>query len=264
MSASSSWLTLTIKMASTALAVTLASTVAEAAGPVWGALAASLPVSAGPAYIFLALSHDTAFVARSAVAGFAANTATILFLAVYVRLASRLHPAAALAAAIIAWMLVAAFIDFCRPGALVALALNTAAFIVGVLATRSATARPQPAPVLARRWFDLPLRAIVVAVFVVLIVTLGNFAGPAATGALASFPIVFVTMIALLQGRIGHEACATLAATALRAMGGFGLMLFVLSLAVVPLGASAALSLALGITLLWSATLVAQKYLRTT
>lgn len=37
------WTSIILKMASTALAVTVASTIAELAGPVWGALAASLP-----------------------------------------------------------------------------------------------------------------------------------------------------------------------------------------------------------------------------
>ena len=46
--------------------VVLASVVAEAAGPVLGALAASLPASVGPTHVFLALTHDTAFVSASA------------------------------------------------------------------------------------------------------------------------------------------------------------------------------------------------------
>ena len=55
------------RAAATALVVVLASVIAEAAGPVLGALAASLPVSAGPTYVFLALTHDTSFVSASAV-----------------------------------------------------------------------------------------------------------------------------------------------------------------------------------------------------
>ena len=61
----------------TAIVVVLASVIAEAAGPVLGALAASLPVSAGPTYVFLALTHDASFVSVSALGSFAANAATI-------------------------------------------------------------------------------------------------------------------------------------------------------------------------------------------
>ncbi len=46
----------------------LASMVAERSGPLIGALVATLPVSAGPVYVFLALDHDAAFIAQSALA----------------------------------------------------------------------------------------------------------------------------------------------------------------------------------------------------
>lgn len=89
-----------------------------------------------------------------------------------------------------------------------------------------------------------------------MIVSLSNALGPSATGTLAAFPIVFVVMIAILRNRIGSNACAVLAVTALKAMGGFGLMLLVLALAIVPLGGATALILALMTTLGWSGGLI--------
>ena len=62
------WFALTIKMVVTALFVTLATVIAERLGPTAGALVATLPVSAGPVYVFLALDHDAAFISASAVA----------------------------------------------------------------------------------------------------------------------------------------------------------------------------------------------------
>jgi Ca2+/H+ antiporter len=56
------WFALTIKMVVTALFVTLATVIAERLGPTVGALVATLPVSAGPVYVFLALDHDAAFI----------------------------------------------------------------------------------------------------------------------------------------------------------------------------------------------------------
>jgi len=89
----------------TAIVVVLASVIAEASGPVIGALAASLPVSAGPTYVFLALAHNTSFVSASALGSFAANAATIVFFATYARITIGRTRLAALIPAILAWLL---------------------------------------------------------------------------------------------------------------------------------------------------------------
>ena len=60
-------LTLIAKMAITAGFVLAATVAAERAGPLVGALVATLPLGAGPVYVFLALDHDTHFIAQSAV-----------------------------------------------------------------------------------------------------------------------------------------------------------------------------------------------------
>ena len=58
-------LTLVLRMAVTAAFVVSASVITERAGPVIGALVATLPISAGPSYVFLALDHDAAFIAEA-------------------------------------------------------------------------------------------------------------------------------------------------------------------------------------------------------
>ena len=54
-------LTLIVKMAVTAGFLLAATVTAERAGPLIGGLVATLPISAGPVYIFLALDHDARF-----------------------------------------------------------------------------------------------------------------------------------------------------------------------------------------------------------
>ena len=240
----------------TAIVVVLASVIAEAAGPVLGALAASLPVSAGPTYVFLALTHDASFVSVSALGSFAANAATIVFLATYARLAMGRTRLVALLPAILVWLVAALLIQSVRWTPLSALALNAGVFAGGLLMTKTKlkSDRAVPPRSLATRR-DLAGRALAVAVFVATVLGLSAALGPSATGVLATFPIVFVVLIFVLRPRIGDAACAVLAATALRAMGGFGLMFLVAHLAVVPLGALAGLSLALLPTLAWSAAL---------
>ena len=80
-------LSLVLRMACAAAFVVTASLITERSGPAIGALVATLPVSAGPSYVFLALDHDDAFITQSAVASLPMNGATILMCLVYVFLA---------------------------------------------------------------------------------------------------------------------------------------------------------------------------------
>src|SRR6202046_4425954 len=82
-------LTLALRMAVTAAFVVSASVITERAGPVIGALIATLPISAGPSYVFLALDHDAAFIANGALASLPINAATIWLALTYVVLAQR-------------------------------------------------------------------------------------------------------------------------------------------------------------------------------
>ena len=66
-------LTLIVKMAITAAFVLAATITAERAGPLVGGLVATLPIGAGPVYVFLALDHDAQFISQSAVASLAVN-----------------------------------------------------------------------------------------------------------------------------------------------------------------------------------------------
>jgi hypothetical protein len=83
------WFVLATKMVVTALFVTAATIIAERLGATVGALVATLPVSAGPVYVFLALDHDSTFISSSAVASLALNSATAIYLTAYVLIAQR-------------------------------------------------------------------------------------------------------------------------------------------------------------------------------
>src|SRR5262245_47338184 len=82
-------LMLAVRMAIAAGFVVSASVIAERSGPAIGALVATLPISAGPAYAFLALDHDAAFIAQGALASLPINAATIVLGLTYVVLAQR-------------------------------------------------------------------------------------------------------------------------------------------------------------------------------
>src|SRR5207244_10777313 len=81
------WLSLALKMAVTAGFVIAAAMVAERAGAAIGAIVATLPIAAGPAYVFVGLDHDAAFIAASAIGSIAAHAATAVFSLAFIVLA---------------------------------------------------------------------------------------------------------------------------------------------------------------------------------
>lgn len=252
------WLPPLVKAVATAVIVVSASVIAEALGPFWGALVASLPVSAGPAYVFLAMLHDADFVATSALASVAANAATGVFLIVYAALAPHQPLWRSLGPAILAWIGSAAVLQQVAWTPATVMLPNLAVYGLGIALarTRRATAPARTAAGAPRRWYELPVRAVLVAAFVSLVVAVSSLLGPGVTGMAALFPMSFISLMVIVHHRMGGGASSLIAANALLPMIGFGAMLLVLHLAIRPLGVTAALVLALAISLLWSGILL--------
>ena len=251
------WLPPLVRAVTTALLVLGASIAAEMAGPFWAALIASLPVSAGPAYVFLAMQHDADFVAASALGSCAANAATGLFLIAYGLVARRLAAWPSLAIAVLAWLAAALAIQHVMWTPVAALLFNLVVYIGGFKLLRAVRSRgPLPLRPIRRRWFDLPARALAVAAFVTFVVALSSVVGPKATGIAAVFPISLISLIAIVRPQIGARGSSVLVADALPPMLGFGMMLLALHLAIPHWGIAIAFVAALLITLFWSGALV--------
>src|ERR1700744_6380044 len=101
-------LTLGFRMAITAAFVVSASIITERSGPVIGALVATLPISAGPSYVFLALDHNAAFISEGALASLPINAVTIILGLIYVLLAQRHNAFVSWSAGAVAWVVLAA------------------------------------------------------------------------------------------------------------------------------------------------------------
>src|SRR5450755_1923685 len=121
-------LTLALRMAVTAAFVVTASVITERAGPVIGALVATLPISAGPSYVFLALDHDAAFIAEGALASLPINAATIFLGLTYVLLAQRHHALVSWSAGAVVWIVLAALSRTIHWSLASGLAVNIVAF----------------------------------------------------------------------------------------------------------------------------------------
>ena len=107
-------------------------------------------------------------------------------------------------------------------------------------------------PVAKRRWYDLPLRAGMVAALVCVVVVLSPYLGPFGSGVLAVFPVVLTGLILILHPRVGARATAAVIANTISGMVGFAIGLAALHLTAIPLGVWAAFALTLSISIGWN------------
>src|SRR5512140_2283571 len=234
---------LLLRMAVAAAFVVSASVITERSGPVIGALVATLPVSAGPSYVFLAIDHDAAFIAEGALASLPINAATIFLGLTYVVLAQRRSALISCSAAVAVWIVLAGLtrmVHWTLAGGLIA---NAVTFAICLPLLRRY--RNVKMPLITRRWYDIPLRASLVATLVATVVTLSGWAGPGISGVIALFPVVFSSMMLILHPRIGGPATAAVIANGGWGLLGFGTAFVVLHVAVLQFGSAIGLSLAL-------------------
>eukprot|EP01035_Chromulina_nebulosa_P010738 gene10738-14402_t len=107
-------------------------------------------------------------------------------------------------------------------------------------------------PPIVRRWYDIPLRATLVATLVGTVVTLSHTIGPAISGTIALVPVVMTSLMLVLHPRIGGRPTAAVIANSGWGMLGFGVALVVLSQTAMPFGSAMALSLALATCVGWN------------
>src|SRR6266581_8717301 len=243
-------LTLALRMAVTAAFVVTASVITERSGPVIGALVATLPISAGPSYVFLALDHDAAFVAEGALASLPINAATIFLGLTYVVLAQRQSAIVSCLSAVAVWVALASVIRTIHWSLAGGLIANAVAFAICVPLLRRF--RNVKMPLITRRWYDIPLRASLVATLVATVVTLSGWVGPTVSGIIALFPVVFTSMMLILHPRIGGPATAAVLANSAGGLMGLGIAIAVLHVAALRFGSAVGLSLALMVCVSWN------------
>jgi hypothetical protein len=246
-------LTLALRMTITAAFVVSASVITERSGPVIGALIATLPISAGPSYVFLALDHDAAFIAEGALASLPINGATIFLGLTYVVLAQRQSAVVSSLTAVAVWIVLASLIrsvQWTLTGGLIA---NAVAFAICVPLLQRY--RHVKMPLITRRWYDIPLRATLVATLVATVVTASGWVGPKISGIIALFPVVFVSMMLILHPRIGGPPTAAVLANSGWGLMGLGIAIAVLHVAALQFGSAIGLSLALATCVSWNLAL---------
>jgi hypothetical protein len=249
------WALLVMKMLTSAAIVVAASMVVERSGPFLGAMIVTLPISAGPAYAFLAVDHGADFVAISALAGLPVSAATVVYMVVYAAAAQRFGVLTSVGCALGVWIISVAIMLRGQWSFASALTLNMAVYALAIpFARKFATAAVKIAP--RKHAWDVPFRAALVMIVVGVTLIAGRMSGPSIAAGAALAPVVLISVALILQPRVGGAAAASVIANGVPGMLGFLGALSLLHLCAVRLGAAVALILALAVSTGWNASLI--------
>lgn len=244
------WLPPMLKLILTAFTVVAASVVVERAGPLIGALVASLPVTMWPAYLFLFHDHDADYLAVSGQAGLAVNAVTAPFMLLYLMLAQRHGLVRSLVPAAACWITLALLVRWYNCTVVAAGLINLAAYALSIaLSMRFTNVKIPP---VVRQWYELPLRTALVCALIGGVLALSHFGGPGAAGMIAVYPISTTSTMLLLHTRIGGRASAAVIANALWGLFGIGIGLFLMTLAARRWGGPAGLAILLVVPVTWN------------
>ncbi|HEY5638264.1 MAG TPA: hypothetical protein VIS77_15345, partial [Burkholderiales bacterium] len=97
-------LALGAKILTAVVIVVAASRAAERAGAFLGSMIATLPVSTGPVYVFLAIDHGVGFIAEASRMSVASSAAICAFIWAHAHAAQRFGTALSLLCATLAWL----------------------------------------------------------------------------------------------------------------------------------------------------------------
>lgn len=240
-----------LKIVCAIVIVVSASRATERLGPVLGSMIATLPVSTGPIYVFLAIDHGPQFISDSAGMGVIAVVATVAFVAIHSLIAQRHGTFLSWLGATSAWFVVAYLLQLREWTFIEACAVFALTFAAGIFGLRRFVVEVK-APPLPRVRFDLALRSALVASVVIATTVASNVLGPASTGTLATYPIVFTSLVLILQPRCGGPFTSALLVNSLKGLLGFGAALATIHLAAARMSSAPALLLALAVAVSWN------------
>jgi uncharacterized membrane protein (GlpM family) len=251
-------LQLALKMAVAAGIIVIVTVLSERTTPLVAAMIATLPVSAGPTFGFLAWQEDDAFIAATMRGSLDSNLSTAMFCLAYCLLARRLAMPLALLLSAMVWALTLYSIKRLGLSLTGNLVLSAFAFPLLHLAVRPYfAARPKTPPPL--EWYDLPMRALAVALVVAGVTSFARMLGPDLSGSMATYPIVLSSIAFFVQPRIGGPAAGAIIASGILGLFGFQFALLFTHLAAVPMGRWLALATGLAICVLWNLALTQLK-----
>lgn len=250
---------LAVRLTGVAVFVVIVALISERAGPFFGAMIASLPLYTGPIYLFLALDHPPAYLARVAVASMPTCAVIPVYLLTYglFARAGRSMPLS-LVTALGVWFTCAFFVQLYDWSLAEALLFAIPVFSVALLlAPRFTDAVPRQAG--RRTWLDLGIRVLLVTIVVGVVNVLSLFVPAQITGILSIMPTITTALIIVLHDRIGGPATAALLAHSIGGLIGMLLALTLVAASITAWGSAISLSIALAICVAWNLMLIALK-----
>jgi hypothetical protein len=216
------------------------------AGRRWGVgvagILGGLPVVAGPILLVLTLVHGDSFGADAAAGTVLGLAALTLFVVVYGRGAERGGAAACVLAGWAAFMLAVALLQVIGWPVEISFVFVGVCFAAGLAALPAPAIEPKP-PVRLPAW-DLPARALAALALVVAVTAASGALGPNLSGLLAPFPVMTSVLAVFTHAHGGVGQVRLLLRSFLVGFYGFATFCFVLAIALDPLGAAAAFSVA--------------------
>ena len=214
------------------------------------------PTSAGPAYVMLALKEDAEFVSASAIFSLAGFVAIAPFVVSIIYIAPRRNVIVTLAGAMVVWAIFAFLVTQISWTPFTAVAANVIVFSAGFWLTHRMTFEQEAFTHTKPTWTELLVRAFVVGFFVAAVVTLSDALGTIGTGMGAVFPVVFLSLTAILHIRLGGAAVALTMQNALRVVSVMILSLLTVHYGVMWWGKAIGLSAALVVSIIWATMFV--------
>jgi hypothetical protein len=211
----------------------------------WGELAGGVvggfPAVVGPILIAIDAEHGDTFAAGAATGALAGLLSLTAFVLTYAWVARRAAWPFTLLVSWAIYALATLALDGLRISPELALPLVLGSFAAGyALMPRTRDAREaRPAP----RW-DLALRVVATAAFVVALTAGAGALGPRLSGLLAAFPVLASVLSVFIHAQDGPDAVADFLRGMLRGLSGFAAFCFVVALALPEAGPVAAFALA--------------------
>lgn len=218
---------------------------ASAAGRRWGpgvsGWLTGLPLLAGPISIFICLEQGPSFAAHAAGTTLLGMWSSCAFCLAY-HAASRFGWQAASVAAIAAFTVGTALLRQAEVSPWLGIAGVFAAAALCLWTIRAPTARPVA---IAPPAWDMPMRLVISATFVLVQTGIAGWLGPQLSGLVIPFPIVVILLTAFAHHQFGVDGAVRVLRGFLIGMYAFAAFFLVVALGLQPLGAVAAYGLAL-------------------
>jgi hypothetical protein len=224
-------------------------------GPLVGGVVGGFPAVVAPILIAIDIDHGDAFAARAAAGALTGLVSLCVFILAYGWVARRMHWLPALALSWAVYALATLALDRVSLGAAVALPVVLGCFALTYAALPSPGADADvPAPA---RW-DLPLRLVVTAAFVVSLTAVAGALGPRLSGLLAAFPVLASVLSVFIHAQDGPDAVAAFLRGLVSGLAGFAAFCFVVAEMLPSAGPFAAFATATGVALVVTGTLAAR------